>query len=349
MHTKKTIAEERGLKFLPEWVAQDAVLLVWPTEYMDWRHNYEAAVNCYTQITTTLLHYVNVVVVTDTIARLQHLLRQTHPHQLVVVDGFRQNDTWVRDFGPISMAGPKGEKVIFDFGFNAWGLKFAAATDNLFTHRLFHTTNLFHPSVEYASQRGYILEGGAIETNEEQVLLSTESVLSEPNRNPSGTYESHIKEVAHRLNCPEYYSLNIAPMEGDDTDGHIDTIARFTTSGAILFNYTEENTDVHFLRLQQLRTELERTGKKLVPLPLPTPIYNKEGEQLPATYANFLVTNGVVVVPIYADANDEVALSIIQQNFPERAVVGVDCRALIEQGGSLHCITMQIPKGFLNL
>ncbi|MDO5035851.1 MAG: agmatine deiminase family protein [Porphyromonas sp.] len=343
-------------RLIAEWERQDAVLLVWPTEWMDWRDNLEEAVACYTSVAKTLLKYVRVIIVTDKRERVWEHLEGEYDHELIIVPDFYQNDTWVRDYGPLSIEYKEGGGALLDFGFNAWGLQFAANNDNRFCYNLFAHTDLFQDiEPSYRSERDYILEGGAIESNGSDVILSTTSVLCEPNRNPLRSESEHLSEIAARIGNKRVYSLDIEAMEGDDTHGHIDTIARFVDPHTILYNYTADERDVHYGRLRQLRAELielqERVPsiEKLVPLPLPNPIFNSYGDQLPATYANFLMTNDAVIVPIYGDpVMDEVALGIIADHCPGRVVEGVDCRALIEQGGSLHCATMQLPQGYVN-
>lgn len=339
--------------FVPEWAEQDAVILTWPTEWMDWRDNLGDAVACYREIVRVLAKYVPVVIVCESEELVLRELSGVDVSRVFTLSGFRQNDTWMRDYGPLSYRYGE-EKLVLDFGFNGWGLKYPADRDNLFCQTLYDDTPFLDEYVFYCEERDYILEGGAVESNGAGVILTTECVVNEANRNPGRDDMEQLRELRGRLRSNRVYALDIDPMEGDDTDGHIDTLARFVDEHTILYNYTEDRDDVHYMRLQRLRAELEKlqevekTITTLVPLPIPSPIYNKEGNQLPATYANFLITNGAVIVPVYGDPMDEVALEIIAEHCPGRVVEGVDCRALIEQGGSLHCITMQVPKGFVN-
>lgn len=349
--------EERKCGFVPEWAPQEAVILAWPDHLMDWRDNLSHAQACYAQIIDALLHRVNVVLLVDELTDIpQEKLKawqSEYAHKLIVVDGFRLNDTWMRDVMPL-FGVLEGHKVAYDYGFNGWGLKYASNHDNTATRRLFFERKLFSEEVLYKNYLDVILEGGAIEVNSRGDLLTTSSVLWQVNRNPNfliGRYESYFDP---RLQLNVHDLEEPLPMAGDDTDGHIDTLARFTDDATIVYNDTSDEADKHFASLQKLEAELTAlrgsNGEpfRCVPLPIPAPIYDAEGQRLPATYANFLITNGAVLLPTYDDEMDAVAIVILRELFPEHEVIGIDCRALVEQHGSLHCITMQVPVGYLN-
>lgn len=343
---------------VPEWYPQDAVILAWPSATMDWEYILPKVTECYTEIIDRLLGYTNVVLLINEIVELpEDALRRwrTHPlHKLIVKDNFPLNDTWMRDVMPL-FGYKSGKMVAYDYGFNAWGLKFASNWDNTAVRRLFFEQQLFAVDVLHHNRLDTILEGGAVEVNGRGELLTTSSVLWEANRNPNfliGRHESYFEpgmgvNLVHDLQQTE-------PMDGDDTDGHIDTIARFVNDDTILYNSTDDPTERHYEMLKRLESELQslRTGDgrpyRLIPLPIPSPMYDEEGCRLPATYANFLITNGAVLVPIYNDSQDEVALSIIRDAMPGYEVIGIDCTALVQQHGSLHCITMQVPRGFIH-
>ena len=255
------------------------------------------------------------------------------------------NDTWVRDYGPITV-----NNTLTDFTFNAWGMKFAADCDNLVTSRLNEKGTFTFPLLNY---RDLVLEGGSIETDGRGTVMTTTSCLTAPNRNDALTREQLEKVLLERLGCVKMLWLNHGSLEGDDTDGHIDTLARFAPDGIILYNGCDDTQDEHFEPLMKMEQELKEMTDvdgnhyRLVKLPLPDAMYD-EISRLPATYANFLVMNHQVLVPVYGQAeNDVKACELIGQAFPGRKVVAIDCRALICQHGSLHCATMQLPKGSL--
>lgn len=347
---------------LAEWVEQDAVILAFPNQNMDWRDNLEEVQECYRTIISEILEYTHVVLlladeneVPEGIEKFKERFA-SKPHRLILIDGFELNDTWMRDVMPLFCI-ENGEKVAKDFGFNGWGLKFPANLDNTAVRRLFAQHHLFNDDVFLMPLQSMVLEGGAVETDGNGVIMTTDSVICEPNRNihsENRDFQIEALSVTLGVDPLNIHSLKVHAMEGDDTDGHIDTLARFVDEDTIVYNYSENSEDIHFELLQSLRNEVENMRNsdskkyKCVPLPVPAPIFDKEGQQLPATYANFLITNGAILVPTYGDSKDEEALNVLRGLKPDYQVVGIDCRALIRQHGSLHCITMQVPQGFIH-
>lgn len=256
------------------------------------------------------------------------------------------NDTWTRDYGPISVT-EEGERKFLDFGFNGWGLKFAADKDNLVNRQLF-TMGEF-PEGRYRNESAFILEGGSVESDGKGTILTTSRCLCSPNRNGGLTKEEAEKELKRRLGATHVLFLDYGALEGDDTDSHIDTLARLAPGDTILFTGCRDEEDSQFEELKKMREQLAtfRTpeGKpyNLVELPLPDAIYDEEGQRLPATYANYLVTEDVIFMPTYNQgAKDELAKMTVKIAFPQHRVVGVDCTTLIKQHGSLHCATSVI-------
>lgn len=344
---------------IPEWHPQDAVLLAWPDETMDWSYILTEVRACYTQLITALLGATDVVLLMrdqreSLPAELQAMQSgESGKHRLKVVDDFQLNDTWMRDVMPLFGA-TNGQPVAYDFGFNGWGLKFASNLDNSATRRLFRERSLFSKEVRYINRLGTILEGGAIDINSRGELLTTACVLHEENRNPSYNQQSTAEYFYPDMGINKVHLLTTAePLEGDDTDGHIDTLARFADDDTLLYCSCDNPQAPHYAMLKNMEQELQALtnieGKpyRCIPLPLPAPIYDEEGQQLPATYANFLISNGTLFLPIYNDPNDSIASEIVRQALPQYRVVTIDCRALIQQHGSLHCITMQVPQGYL--
>ena len=343
--------------FIPEWAEQDLVLLSWPNADMDWASRLPEIEACYRGIAEAILEWEDLLILAkDTEHVRQFLGDKPRKHQLFLLE-MECNDTWCRDYAPLSLHYHEADGtlrlLIVDFTFNGWGMKFAADRDNLVSRALY-LSRAFTPDVAYVNGLSIVFEGGGIESDGQGTLLATDSVVVEPNRNAGVDEEvlrTHLMEI---LGGKRLLSLENGELEGDDTDGHIDTLARFLTPEMIAYVGCDDERDSHYQALRRMREELEnfRTLEdkpyQLVELPLPPAIYDEEGERLPATYANFLFVNGALLVPTYGVPSDEVALERLRKALPELAIVGVDSRALIYQHGSLHCATMQFPKGFIN-
>lgn len=264
------------------------------------------------------------------------------------------NDTWVRDYGPLAIHEFYDWKLL-DFGFNGWGLKFAADKDNLVNLRL-NEMKIIDKSV-YKNCRDFILEGGSIESDGNGTILTTSRCLCSPNRNGGKSQNEITKILAKKLNARRILWLENGGLEGDDTDSHIDTLARLCPENTIIFTGCKNPDDPHFEPLLKMKRELmmmcDSEGQlyNLIELPLPSPIYDPlDGHRLPATYANYLIVNDKIFMPTYGQPdNDRLAAWIISVAFPDHKIVPVDCRTFIRQHGSLHCATMQIHKGSLNL
>ena len=256
------------------------------------------------------------------------------------------NDTWARDHGAITMIDTDTPSLL-DFTFNGWGLKFASELDNQITK---HAVEAGALKGQYIDHLDFVLEGGSIESDGMGVLLTTSECLLSPNRNGQLNQveiEEYLKSTFH---LQKVLWLDHGYLAGDDTDSHIDTLARFCSTDTIAYVKCEDRTDEHYEALarmeEQLRTfrTLQDEPYRLVALPMPEAIFDEDGQRLPATYANFLVVNGAVLMPTYHQpALDEQARKALQKAFPQHEVVGIDCRPLIRQHGSLHCCTMQFP------
>jgi agmatine deiminase len=239
--------------------------------------------------------------------------------------------------------------VVLDFGFNAWGLKFAADLDNRVSRGL-AAAGLFRAPVRVP---GLVLEGGSIDSDGAGTLLTTTACLLSPNRNPHLDRAGLERALADLLGAERVLWLEHGALTGDDTDAHIDTLARFCPDDTIAYVRCDDPADEHFAPLAAMEAELRafRTGAgrpyRLVALPWPRPVFDRDGHRLPATYANFLVINRAVLVPTYRDPRDAAALETLAALFPGRKVIGIDSLPLIHQHGSLHCLTMQLPRGTL--
>jgi len=333
-----------------EWEEQDGILLAWPHAQSDWRDNLAAVEEVFVEIARAVSRYERLLIVAPAIEPVWQRLDQGGVDmQRVSLYRMDTNDTWARDFGPITVF-EDDTPVLLDFGFNAWGLKFAADLDNLITGNLIRA-GAFGPCKVCIP--GLILEGGSIESDGAGTLLTTTACLLSLNRNPHLDRRGVERTLSEHLGLHRVLWLENGALAGDDTDAHIDTLARFCPDDTIVYVRCEDAADEHFPALTSMEAELRtfRTVKgepyHLIPLPWPQPCFHADGHRLPATYANFLAINGAVLVPIYGVPQDAEALAILSRVFPERAIVGIDCLPLISQHGSLHCVTMQIPQGVL--
>ena len=340
-------------RLLPEWCDQDGILLAWSTSSMDWAEDLEEVERCYTQIIRAILEFEPVYLLAPDAELIRERVGEGYPHALIVIDDIPLNDTWARDFGPLSLSAGS-DRAVIDFRFNAWGMKFASNMDNLAVRSMFDK-GLFEGSVKYLNAQDFTFEGGAIETDGRGVAMTTRSVLAEANRNPSMNLTEQKAHLKNILGLQHLYILDTDPLPGDDTDGHIDTLARFCDPHTIVYSYTEDMDDPRYPVVKALKAgviamkDVEDHPYDCVPIPLPDILLDDEGNAMPATYANFLILNGAVLLPVYGVDRDEEAIQIIKGIFPEREVCTVNCLPLIRQHGSLHCISMQIPRGFLSL
>jgi len=337
-------------RFPAEWEAQDAVLLAWPHADSDWGPVLDQVGPVYLDLTHQISRFQTVVIVVPEADRVTRLLeREGLLSNRVRVFNIPTNDTWTRDFGPLTVL-EEGRPRLLDFGFNGWGLKFACDRDNLVSRRL-KQCGLFGATA--LESVGLILEGGSIESDGRGTLLTTAECLLSPNRNPHLDRLGIEQVLLQIFGAKKILWLEHGYLAGDDTDSHIDTLARFAPDGTILYVSCDNPDDEHFPALGKMAAELREFrdvlghSYRLLPLPWPTPRYDTDGRRLPATYANFLAINDAVLVPTYADPADASALEVIGRSFPGREIIGIDCRPLIEQHGSLHCVTMQIPQGVL--
>lgn len=338
-----------SIHFPAEWHPQSAIQLTWPHEDTDWADILDEVTTFYIGLSKEILRHTQLLVVCAKAAEVRKHFTQTEQDNLTLVE-IESNDTWSRDHGAISVF-INEKPVIYDFGFNAWGLKFAANHDNQITRKLFEG-NIFQTDVTYHNHLNFILEGGAIESDGEGTLLTTSKCLLAPNRNQPQTKEDIEQFLIKELGLKQVLWLNHGYLSGDDTDNHIDTLARFCDKATIAFVQCTDENDEHYQELKKMEEELalfrtiDGEPYKLIALPMAEAVYD-EDYRLPATYANFLIMDDVILIPTYSTDKDSVAKEQLQKAFPEREIIGIDCRTLIKQNGSLHCITMQYPKGFL--
>lgn len=328
-----------------EWEEQSAVQLTFPHAGTDWADMLDDVMPCFVEIAETISRFEKVLIVCQHVAETKALLVHAVPENIVLFEA-PSNDTWARDHGGITVE-ENGTPLILDFMFNGWGLKFPANKDNLLTKALWDR-GYFHAGHCYP---GLALEGGALESDGQGTLLTTSECLLSPNRNPQLSPSQTEEILKEWFGLERVLWLHHGYLAGDDTDSHIDTLARFCSPDTIAYVQCDDPSDEHYSALHAMEAELQafRTlagqAYRLIPLPWPDPCFAADGHRLPATYANFLIINGAVLVPTYRVKQDAETLQIFSDLFPGREIIGIDCRPLIEQHGSLHCVTMQYPKG----
>ena len=331
-----------------EWEPQSGVQLTWPHAQTDWAPYLDAIVETYVQLAEIISRYEPLLIAAQAPDGVRALLPERTPHPITVVP-CRNDDTWARDHAFLTLTADAGKARLLDFHFNGWGDKFPAQQDNALNRHLYDQ-RLFN--ADYEAHLDFVLEGGSIESDGEGTIYTTSQCLLAPHRNQPLTQQQVEAELKRRLHAERIVWLDHGNLIGDDTDGHIDTIVRCAPARTLLYIYTDDPTDPHYEDLQALHRQLTALSHadaehplRLLPLPLPRPIYDGD-DRLPATYANFLILNGAVVVPTYAQPDlDRQACETIQRAFPHRDIIPLDSRTIIRQHGSIHCITMQYPQG----
>lgn len=334
-----------------EWEPQSAVMLTWPHADSDW-HDLAAVSDTLAAIGAAISTDQDLLSVGTDRAHLteirEHLLGAGADPARLRYATAASDDAWARDHGPITVIGDAGP-IVNDFTFNGWGGKYPAAQDNAITRRL-HDQGVFGDAPRRDPR--LVLEGGAIETDGQGTLLGTRSSLIGDSRNPGIDAEALQQRLADILGCRRFLWLAHGALTGDDTDGHIDTLVRFADPETLLHTTVPEGHPDHpglAAMIDELRAL--RTGRgepyRLIPLPYPGDHWSADGRRLPATYANFLITNRRVLMPSYGSPADAQAQACLGAAFPGRHIVPIDCRAIIEQNGSLHCLTMQFPASLV--
>ncbi len=337
--------------FLPEWAPLDAVMITWPYEGSDWTPWLTEVDRCYQGLLAAITRHTRALVLCHPSLDTPTLTARCREAGIAVdrcrFESIAVDDTWVRDYGPISVRDEQGALTLLDFRFNAWGGKYQAGADDAVNAELARR-GVFTAPVERVD---FVIEGGAIETDGVGSLLTTEHCLMQPTRNPGLSRDAVQARLGDYLGVRQVHWLQSGHLAGDDTDSHVDTLARFCSEDTLVHASCRDTDDPHFGPLQAMRAELEQLrtldGRpyRLLSLPMPAPVYGPDGERLPATYANFLIVNDAVLMPTYGCPQDAEALAVLREAFPRHAVEPVDCAVLVQQFGSLHCATMQLPRG----
>ncbi|MDR2878004.1 MAG: agmatine deiminase family protein [Chromatiales bacterium] len=352
-HTQKTVRQP-ARKLPAEWAPQSGVMLTWPRPDSDWEDHLPEAEAALAELTAQISRREQVLISCDDQTHQRHittlLTTAGADHAAITFQFVPANDVWVRDHGPITVLAD-GKPLLLDFTFNGWGGKYAAELDNHLTRTL-HSAGVFGDTPITSSR--FVLEGGSIDSDGEGTLLTTTSCLLGPGRNLGWSRQQIEEELRETLGIDRVLWLKHGWLAGDDTDGHVDMLARFCDANTIAYTACHDAADEHYPELNAMAAELaalrDGDGKpyKLIALPLPAARFNEDGKRLPASYANFLIINGAVLLPVYDDKNtDAYALAALRAAFPHHEIVAVPALALIRQYGSLHCATMQLPQGVL--
>lgn len=339
--------------YLPaEWEPQSGIQLTWPHEDTDWKPYLQEITSVFLQLAEVILAHEKLLIVSPNIKATEALIKEHIDKSLL--ENLRlmecdTNDTWARDHAFITLKGAESP-LLLDFKFNAWGEKFDWQKDNEINRTLSESGLL---KGIYKDEEDFILEGGSIESDGKGTIFTTSTCLLAPHRNQPLTQAEIESQLKHRLQAQRIVWITHGCLTGDDTDGHIDTLVRTAPNDTLLYVGCEDEGNPQYTELkameQQLKTlkTLEGNPYRLLRLPMPDKVVF-DGEQLPATYANFLIINDVVIVPTYGqEAKDKEAKHIIATAFPERNIIGIDARIIIRQHGSIHCLTMQYPENVI--
>ncbi|MDD5035331.1 MAG: agmatine deiminase family protein [Methylococcaceae bacterium] len=347
------MTENFSLRFPPEWAEQSAVLIAWPYAMGDFKPWLTEVETTYELIAHAVSQRQKLIIACRDRNHRRHIEnrlfgRRAQLGNITLVE-IVYDDVWVRDTAPLSVETPHGAKLL-DFRFNGWGGKYPHDNDALLARRIYNSGILGTSVMESVD---FVLEGGSLESDGEGTLLTTARCLLNPNRNPHLDQSQIEAQLKAAFGLKRILWLHRGHAEGDDTDAHVDTLARFCSVDTLAYTASDCSQDPLHGDLKAMEEELKNlktaAGRPyhLVPLPIPKPIVSEEGARLPATYANFLIINEAVLVPIYGDEADEIALSRLAECFPNREMVAIPATPLIRQFGSIHCMSMQFPKSVI--
>lgn len=330
------------MRYFPaEFESQSFVQLIFPHSQSDWVPYLEEARACFVNIATAVARFQPCLIICDDIELVKGYFAF---HENLIFVQYQTNDTWARDCSALSVIDEEeDEPLLLDFTFTGWGGKFDASRDNAMSSSISHVYGAPMEKINL------ILEGGGVESNGVGSLLTTAECLLNPNRNPRLDKKGMEKELKKHFGVEQILWLHHGYLAGDDTDSHIDTLARFIDTDTIMYVKCDDKNDEHYNALKKMEEELQALRDidgepfNLIALPMCDPTFYDD-ERLPATYANFLIINGAVLLPIYNDPHDQEAIEVCKKAFRGRDIIPIDCSVLIRQHGSLHCVTMQFPE-----
>jgi agmatine deiminase len=338
-----------GFRMPAEWHPHDSTWLTWPKDPETWPDRVTHVEEIYLQMISALIPHETVNLLVDDEETEQQVRARCGAPARLQFHHIQTVDSWIRDYGPNFLQHPDGELAFNDWIFNAWGNKYEALKqDDGVPRQLESVLRLqrFSP--------GIVMEGGSIEVNGAGCVLTTEQCLLNPNRNPQLSRDEIEQYLKDYLGVTKVLWLGEG-IVGDDTDGHIDDIARFVAPNVIACAVEDDPLDANYELLQdnlaRLRSMTDANGRpfEIVTLPMPgivggTSTSTRELDRLPASYANFYIANNVVLLPIFGNVNDTRAVETLQQLFPTRRVIPINCEPLVWGMGTIHCVTQQQPQ-----
>lgn len=328
-------------KLLPaEWEEQGAIVIAWPNDKTDWKKNLLKTEATYIELVNQIADHQKVIIITEKFSIKKKFAEIILKNVKIVLGEY--NDTWARDYIGLSVKVNNSFKFM-DFKFNGWGEKYKFEKDNSINTQLYRKKIISTIELKY---NNLILEGGSIDSNGKGTILTTSKCLLNKNRNPDLGKHKIESILLESLGITKIIWINHGKIPGDDTDSHIDNLARFCSENKIVYA-TNKSLELSLME-QELKNIALENNYELIPIPLPEPILLAK-KPLPASYINFIITNQKVLVPTFGDINDCKAISILQNVFPNRKVIGINSIEIIKQKGSLHCLTMQVHKNLLNL
>ena len=334
------------LTLLPEWYPQKYILITWPHKYSDRYNSYNQIQLTYIELVTTISQLDKIIILAHSKEHQEEIIKQLEPGEAnltnIELKIIQTNDTWIRDYAPLSCLDNK-KLTFIEFTFNGYGNKYPFNYDNRVPQKL-----LEQDLISTLVTEELILEGGSIETDGKGTLLTTTSCLLNPNRNDISktTLEKKLKQV---FAIEKIYWIENTYLAGDDTDGHIDNFVRFIDPTTIFYAKCQDQNDEHYNNYLQIEEQLKYITNSqeqkytLVPIPTPPPIL-KNNRRLPASYLNFLITNNSIIVPSFSINLDIQVKNIFNKYCKNKTISMVDCCTLIQQGGGIHCSTMQLAK-----
>jgi len=339
----------KEFRLLPEWAEQASVLMAWPHASTDWQPWLEAIEHDYVELAAAIAREVPPLILCQDAAHQSHiqalLAGRCECNPILVIQPY--NDTWCRDYGPITLASESAFRLL-DFRFNGWGDKYEASLDNGISSQLQAHWSVALESIDFE------LEGGSIETDGQDTLLTTEHCLLGSNRNTHMARQQIETLVLNQLGLKRVLWLSEGALIGDDTDSHIDNLARFADANTIVYAVCADTSDPHHAHLSAMEAQLKAFTRadgspyQLEPINIPSPQFDEDGKRLPGSYINFLLLNSSVIVPVFGCEQDAAAIATLQRCFPGKNIVTVPGSNLIKQYGGPHCATMQLPRGIFN-
>ncbi|MBX2840467.1 MAG: agmatine deiminase family protein [Flammeovirgaceae bacterium] len=330
-----------------EWENACAIQLTWPHDQSIWEEEFENVISWFKNLAKLISERGKLLLICQNKEEVKFYLKGYNWENIILIES-RTNDIWARDHGGITIF-ENEQPVILDYIFNGWGLKFSSNFDNQISKKIANS-GYFKSNIH--RKINFVLEGGAIDSDGKGTILTTSNCLLSVNRNENLSKTEIEDQLKSNFGAKRIHWVDYGFLAGDDTDSHIDMLARFTDEKTIVYTACSNKQDIHYLELKMMENQLksfktpEGNSYNLHPLYLGRCANNK-GSRMPSSYTNFLIFNQTVFVPQYGLKEDQPAIETLRQCFREKEVIGINCLTLITQGGALHCATMQYPEGVL--